>query len=448
MDETGDFDQLERQTARLRRQMALDVDEVVRRVNPRRFVRIAVAYARKTQPALHKMQPALRDAAGAMKLDPLPYLMIGVGTAGAAWAATSIWHLRSQEGLHTRETDRSTSPISPTPATTPARMAPPIDQISPDGRNDDGRGRDADSPAEIPKRGWKDILLRVYNGIGEDRILMNAAGVTFYALLALFPAIAAFVSIYGLFADPQTIVNQLDVLAGVLPGGGMAVIREQFTRLVAQPSGALTLGVVFGVLTSLWSANGGMKGLFDALNVVYGEEEKRSFLWLNLTTLAFTLGMLLFAIVAVAAIVVIPIILKFLPTFIGNILNIVRWPVIAVLVAMVLALIYRYGPSRDKPKWRWISWGSSIAAVLWLAFSAIYSWYTGNFGTFNATYGSLGAAIGFMLWMWLSTIVILLGGKLNAEIEHQTARDSTEGPQEPIGQRHARVADTVGSQQG
>ena len=448
MDETSDLDQLERQTARLRRQIALDVDEVVGRINPRRFVRIAVAYARKTQPALRKTQPALRDAAGAMKQDPLPYLMIGVGTAGAAWAATSIWRLRSQEGLHTQETDRSTSPISLTPATKTERMVPWEDQVSPDGRNDDGRGRDADSPAQIPKRGWKDILLRVYNGIGENRILMNAAGVTFYALLALFPAIAAFVSIYGLFANPQTIVTQLDVLAGVLPGGGMAVIQEQFTRLVAQPSGALTLGVVFGVLTSLWSANGGMKGLFDALNVVYGEEEKRSFLWLNLTTLAFTLGMLLFTIVAVAAIVVIPIILKFLPTFIGNILNIVRWPVIAVLVAMVLALIYRYGPSRDRPKWRWISWGSSIAAVLWLAFSAIYSWYTGNFGTFNETYGSLGAAIGFMLWMWLSTIVILLGGKLNAEIEHQTARDSTEGPQEPIGQRHARVADTVGSQQG
>jgi membrane protein len=333
----------------------------------------------------------------------------------------------------------------PAPVIKRARAVPPKGPTSPERRDNDRRGRDADSPAQIPKRGWKDILLRVYNGIGKDRILMNAAGVTFYALLALFPAIAAFVSIYGLFADPQTIVHQLDVLAGVLPGGGMAVLQEQFTRLVAQPSGALTLGVVFGLLTSLWSANGGMKGLFDALNVVYGEEEKRSFLWLNLTTLVFTLGMLLFAIVALAAIVIIPVLLKFLPPFIGTVLNIVRWPAIAVLVAVVLALIYRYGPSRDKPKWRWITWGSATAAVLWLAFSAIYSWYTANFGTFDATYGSLGAAIGFMLWMWLSTIVILLGGKLNAEIEHQTARDSTEGPQEPIGRRNAHVADAVGS---
>jgi membrane protein len=440
MDETGDLDPLERQAAQLRRQMALDVDEVVRRVNPRRFVSTTVAYTRKTQ-------PTLRAAAGAIKQDPIPYLLIGVGFAGSGWAATSFWRLRSQKQLHTKETIRSESPILPAPATRLAGVAPPTSQISPGGKDDDRRGREADSPAQIPKRGWKDILLRVYNGIGKDRILMNAAGVTFYALLALFPAIAAFVSIYGLFADPQTIVNQLDVLAGVLPGGGMTVVQEQFARLVAQPSGALTLGVVFGVLTSLWSANGGMKGVFDALNVVYGEEEKRSFLWLNLTTLAFTLGMLLFAIVALAAIVVIPVILKFLPAFIGSILNIARWPVIAALVAVVLALIYRYGPSRDKPKWRWITWGSATAAVLWLAFSAIYSWYTANFGTFNATYGSLGAAIGFMLWMWLSTIVILLGGKLNAEIEHQTARDSTEGPQEPIGRRDAYVADTVGPKQ-
>src|SRR3954451_19822553 len=351
MDETGDLDQLERQTAQLRRQMALDVDELVRRVNPRSFVSTAVVYTRKTQPALRTAADAVKTAADAMKQDPIPYLMIGVGAAGTVWAATSLWHLRSQKRLHIKEAVPSKGLISPAPATRWARAVPPKSPISPDDGDDSGRGRDADSPAQIPKRGWKDILLRVYNGISEDRILMNAAGVTFYALLALFPAIAALVSIYGMFADPQTIVNQLDVLAGVLPGGGMAGNHGRFARLVAQPRGALTLGVVFGVLTSLWSANGGMKGVFDALNVVYGEEEKRSSLWLNLTTDSFTLGMLLFAIVALAAIVIIPVILKFLPTFIGNILNIVRWPVIAVLVAVVLALIYRCGPSRNKPKW-------------------------------------------------------------------------------------------------
>lgn len=308
----------------------------------------------------------------------------------------------------------------------------------------DGRGRHAERPGEIPKRGWKDILWRVYGGLGEDRILMNAAAVTFYSLLALFPAIAALVSIYGLFADPGQITAQLDNLAGILPGGGMTVIKDQLTRLASQGSGSLTIGLVIGVLVSLWSANGGVKALFDALNVVYGEDEKRGFLRLNAITLSFTLAMLCFAIVALVAIVAVPVILKALPDFLGAVINWARWPVMAVLIAVVLAFVYRYGPSRDKPKWRWISWGSVFATVGWLAFSAAYSFYASNFGTFNQTYGSLGAVIGFMLWMWLSTTVILLGGKLNAEIEHQTMRDSTAGEPEPVGKRGARVADTVG----
>jgi membrane protein len=287
-------------------------------------------------------------------------------------------------------------------------------------------------------------LWRVYGGLGEDRVLMNAAGVTFYALLALFPAIGALVSIYGLFADPVQIANHIDTLAGILPGGGMEVIKEQLARLTAQGSGSLTFGVIFGVLVSLWSANGGMKALFDALNVVYGEKEKRSFLWLNLTSLTFTLGMLCFAIIAITAIIAVPVIIDALPDVLGTVINWARWPVMAVLIAVALALIYRYGPNRDEPKWRWISWGSVFAAVGWLVFSAAYSFYAANFGTFNETYGSLGAAIGFMLWIWLSTTVILLGGKLNAEIEHQTIHDTTEGEPEPLGQRGAHVADTVG----
>ena len=301
----------------------------------------------------------------------------------------------------------------------------------PEGQTEEGRGRHATRPSEIPKRGWKDILWRIYAGISEDRILMNAAAVTFYGLLALFPAIAALVSIYGLFADPSQIANQLDTLSGVMPGGGMTVIRDQLTRLAAQGSGSLTTGLVIGLLVSLWSANGGVKALFDALNVIYGEDEKRSFLWLNLISLTFTLAMLCFAIVALVGIVAVPVILNWLPDFLGTVISWARWPVMAVLIAVALACIYRYGPSRDQPKWRWISWGSVFAAVGWLVFSAAFSFYAANFGTFNQTYGSLGAVIGFMLWMWLSTTVILLGGKLNAEIEHQTIDDSTEGEREP-----------------
>jgi membrane protein len=314
----------------------------------------------------------------------------------------------------------------------------------PDRHNADERGRHAERPSEIPKRGWKDIFWRVYNGLNEDRILMNAAAVTFYSLLALFPAIAALVSIYGLFADPSQIANQLDNLSGILPGGGMEILRDQLTRVASQGNGSLTIGVVIGVIVSLWSANSGMKALFDALNVVYGEKEKRSFLWLNAITLMITLGMLCFVIIALVAIVAVPVILHALPSFLGTVINWARWPVMTVLIAVVLACIYRYAPSRDEPKWRWISWGSIFAAVGWLAFSAAFSFYAANFGTFNKTYGSLGAVVGFMLWMWLSITVILLGGKLNAEIEHQTERDTTEGEPEPLGQRGAHVADTVG----
>jgi membrane protein len=316
-----------------------------------------------------------------------------------------------------------------------------------DGPRDDGRGRLADRPSEIPARGWKDILLRVYNGISEDRILANAAAVTFYALLALFPAMAALVSIYGLFADPGTITKQLDAMQGVLPGGGIDVIRDQLTRLTAQPSGALGIGFVIGLAVSLWSANGGIKALFDALNAVYEEDEKRSFFRLTAVSLGFTAAMIVFVVVAITCVVALPVALQYLPGFIGMILNIARWPVLLVIVAAVLACIYRYGPSRKEPRWRWISWGSAFAAFAWLAASGLFSWYAAHFGTFNKTYGSLGAVIGFMTWMWLSIIVILIGGKLNAEIEHQTARESTEGPEKPLGRRGAKMADTIGPAQ-
>jgi membrane protein len=287
-------------------------------------------------------------------------------------------------------------------------------------------------------------LWRVYAGISDDRILANAAAVTFYALLALFPAIAALVSIYGFFADPASIEQHLDSISGVLPGGAIDVIRDQLSRLAAQPRGTLGLSFLLGLVISLWSANGGIKALFDALNVVYEEKEKRSFFRLNAVTLAFTVAMIGFLIAALACIVALPVALNYLPGFVGFVLNIVRWPVMLVLVALALACIYRYGPSRDEPKWRWITWGSALAALAWLGFSAIFSFYAGNFGTFNKTYGSLGAVIGFMMWMWLSVAVILVGAKLNAETEHQTARDTTEGLPEPIGARRAKMANTVG----
>src|SRR5207248_2598039 len=219
--------------------------------------------------------------------------------------------------------------------------------------------------------------------ISDDRILANAAAVTFYALLALFPAIAALVSIYGLFTDPASIQQHLDSISGVLPGGALDVIRDQLNRLTAQPRGTLGVSFIIGLLISLWSANGGIKAMFDALNVVYGEREERSFITLNATSLAFTVAMIGFVLVALAAIVAIPAALNYLPGFIGFVLNIARWPTMLILVAVALAFIYRYGPSRDEPQWRWLTWGSAFAALAWLRFSAIFSFYGGNFGNFH-----------------------------------------------------------------
>ncbi|MBV9824632.1 MAG: YihY/virulence factor BrkB family protein [Alphaproteobacteria bacterium] len=311
-----------------------------------------------------------------------------------------------------------------------------------------GHGRSAESPAEIPPRGWKDILWRVYAGISDDRVLANAAAVTFYGLLALFPAIGALVSIYGLFADPGTIAKQLDTMNGILPGGAIDVIRDQMTRVASQGGGKLGLSFLLGLAVSLWSANGGIKALFDALNVVYEEKEERSFIRLNAVSLTFTVAMIFFLIIAITCVVAVPVVLAFFPGFVATLVNYARWPAMLVLVALVFACVYRFGPNRATPRWRWISWGSVFAAFAWLAASALFSWYASSFGSFNKTYGSLGAVIGFMTWMWLSVIVILIGGKLNAETEHQTARTSTEGPDKPIGARGAQMADTVGASRG
>ena len=310
---------------------------------------------------------------------------------------------------------------------------------------EDGHGRSATTPSEIPVRGWKDILLRIYEGISEDRILANAAAVTFYTLLALFPGIAALVSIYGLFADPGSIATLLDAVSGILPGGAVDVIRDQLTRLTSQGSTSLGVSFIIGLVISLWSANGGIKALFDALNAVYEEKEKRSFIRLNATSMVFTIGMIAFLVIALVGVVALPVALNYLPSLLGSVLNIARWPVLLMLVAFGLSLIYRYGPSRREPRWRWVTWGSAFAAVVWLAASALFSWYAANFGSFNKTYGSLGAVIGFMTWIWLSVIVILIGAKLNAETEHQTARETTGGPEKPLGSRGAKMADTVGA---
>ena len=310
---------------------------------------------------------------------------------------------------------------------------------------DDGRGRLAESPQQIPARGWWDILRRVVRETIDDRLITEAGAITFFALLAVFPAIAALVSLYGLFADPATVSEHLEAVAGFVPGGGLDIIREQLQRVSSQEQGKLGFGFLLGLAISLWSANAAMKSLFDALNVVYDEREKRSFIRLNAVSLLFTLGALLFVILAIAAVVVLPVMLQFvgLASRAEWLLGLARWPVLLLALAVGLALIYRDGPSRSNPRWRWVSWGGAFAALVWVAGSIAFSWYVTNFGSYNETYGTLGAAIGFMTWIWLSSAVVLVGAELNAEMEHQTARDTTTGPERPLGSRGARMADAV-----
>jgi membrane protein len=232
-----------------------------------------------------------------------------------------------------------------------------------------------------------------------------------------------------------------------LPAGAVEILHEQVTKVAAKGDAKLSLGFMTGLAVALWSANAGMKAIIDALNVVYDEKEKRTFVKLNLLSLLFTLVAILSLMVAVTAIVIVPVVFSMvgLSTFFSFLIIAVRWPLFFVLATVALAAIYRYGPSRREARWQWLSIGSVAAAAGWLISSVLFSWYIANFGAYNATYGSLGAAVGMMMWMWISAIVILLGAQLNAEVEHQTARDSTVGSEKPLGRRGAVMADTIGA---
>jgi membrane protein len=310
-----------------------------------------------------------------------------------------------------------------------------------------GRGRTARSPSQIPWRGWTDILLRAYQETQEDRLLALAASVVFYSLVALFPAIAAGVSFYALFADAGTISRHLSLAIGIVPAEVLDMLRDEISRIGSKSDGRLTFGFLVGISIALWSGNAGMKAVFDALNIIYDERERRGFVRLNLISLVFTVGAIGAVLLAVSAVVVFPLILASFgrSNLDQPIIGYLRWPAMCVLMIAGLAVLYRYGPSRRPAKWRWISIGSVFAASAWLIVSSLFSWYLGNFANYNATYGALGAVVGLMMWMWLSTIVVLVGAELNSEIEHQTSRDSTVGPEKPLGIRGAVMADTVGA---
>jgi membrane protein len=297
-----------------------------------------------------------------------------------------------------------------------------------DGPSGCGTGAEPNTPPKSPKR-WRDVVLRVFHGISEDRITTISGGVTFFVLLALFPGLAGLISLYGLFADSGTIGQHLSSLEGILPDGGLQILRDQLHQLSAQPPQKLGFATVVSLAISLWSANGGVKAMFEGLNAVFEEQEKRSFIKLNLISLALTFSLLAFVIASLLTITIVPkfVSLVGLPGM-SDIVDYARWPILLIVAALMIAVIYRFGPSRDQPNWRWISPGSIFAAVIWIAASLLFSWYTAHFGSYNKTYGSLGGAVGFMTWIWISTIVILIGAKINAELEQVTGAQSRGRP--------------------
>ncbi len=311
---------------------------------------------------------------------------------------------------------------------------------------DPGRGRDADTPRNFPAKGWKDILWRVWAAIGEDRVLLVAAGVTFYLLLALFPALAAFVSLYGLFADPASIAQQMDALHGVLPAEGLTMLTDQLNSLASGGQQSLTWGFLLSFAVAFWSANNGVKSIIEAMNIAHDERETRSFVRVTILSFTFTLGAMTLGILMILAVGVVPAALAVLNLGpLGTVLLwLLRWPLLLLIVALAMTMLYRYAPDREPPEWRWVTWGSAIATVVWLLSSIAFTIYLENFADYGATYGSLGALIGLLLWIWVASIILIVGAEINAEMEHQTARDTTTGPERPMGERGARMADTLG----
>ena len=310
----------------------------------------------------------------------------------------------------------------------------------------DGRGRDAMRPGEIPARGWVDVAVRVRTALGAHRVSLLAAGVALFGLLAAFPALAAIVSIYGLFASPADVAGHLQSLSGVIPADALEIVRNQLSDVASQQSTALGFGVALSLLVALWSTRKGIVALMMACNAAYGETERRGFFTKIGVSMGLTFGAIVYFIVALTIGAAVPLAAEalFQNDILVSLANAVRWVLLWLFVVFGLAVIYRYAPSRTRARWRWVSWGSAMAATLWIAGSLLFELYVRNFGSYGETYGALAGAVVLLLWLYLSAFFVILGAEINAELEHQTERDSTIGPEAPLGERGAYVADTVG----
>jgi membrane protein len=275
---------------------------------------------------------------------------------------------------------------------------------------------------------WSHVGWRVFVSIFEHRLLTTSGGVAFFALLAIFPALATIVSLYSLFADPHAIPQRVALLAGVVPGTVIDLIKDEIQSLAEKNMSTLSAAFLIGLLVSIWSANSGVSALFDALNIVHGETEERSLLRFYATTFAVTLGAVVYGLVAIIG--VLPIALRSLGLSENaeSLSAILRWPATLLLIMIWLSIVYRVGPSRSDAKWRWVTWGSGLAAILLVVASMVFGWYLAEFNSYDKLYGSLGAVVGFMTWLWISVVIMLLGAEVDAAREIKSAETSTPAP--------------------
>ncbi len=308
------------------------------------------------------------------------------------------------------------------------------------------RGREACSPLDMTWLGWKDVSLRFANNVIENRLMSLAGAVAFFALLSMVPALSLFVTVYRFFTDPSTIAAQLDGLMTVFPQAARDLIHEQAMRLALQNVATLSLTFLISFLVAAWSANAAVKAIFDALNIIYRESEKRSFIKLNMVSLMTTISGVFLLMIALIVIASVPVISALFPSQFNleRVVRLVRWPAFFMVAMMSIATLYWIGPSRHPARFSWVLPGAFAAALLWGGASWAFSWYVSTLGNYTATYGSLATVVVFMTWLWLSAMIVLAGAELNAELEHQTAKDSTIGRPKPMGLRGATMADTLG----
>jgi membrane protein len=313
-------------------------------------------------------------------------------------------------------------------------------------QTENDRGRNATEPEQIPVRGWWDISMRVWQDLSRDNVTLVAGGLAMYSLLSVFPAMAAAVSFYGLLFTPDQVIQQMRGFAGVLPPGVWDIFNTNLQNIASHEARTLTVAALIAIAVALVSARSGMSSLMQAANIAYQEREKRGLVRQVLTSLAFTLGAILAFVLMLLLGVAVPLAFALFTTspWAQGAVAVARWILLWLFAVAGLAVIYRFAPARERARWRWVTWGSGVAATLWLAGSVLFALYVRTIGSYAKTYGALGGVIVLLMWFYLSSFFLVLGAEINAEMERQTRRDTTDGPEKPIGRRGAYAADTVG----